>query len=200
VEFMDAFHNLQESLDMLSSGFTDLMWVITQGKPLEYHPDQPGAALEFSDHYLAGRYEDEITALLGLVEEAREAASTLASSGFSLPSTRLSLKACQKALVQLWDSFEDDLSSPERVEELAEIKSEKDNPWQEWSANVLIELGRLHQPLRNVRDNLFRSYQAALEQSTKRSLTMQKNTNIGQQFRVPDKPESSLGSWSAEST
>lgn len=172
-----SFQDLLDKLEHLGTTLEGvLQWAVTEAKPLE------------EDHVLVSRYDDAISDLIGLIEEAKAAAEEgqkAAVGEINLASTRRALIACQERVNQASQRFFSELVSFEALEALDSLRRERQKHWPEWVSGVKDALDRCRQPIQDVNHQaLFQCWQELSERGSLVSVSVQ-TTSTGQAINIP---------------
>ena len=170
-----SFAELNKSLDNLHQTLDNLLWAVIEGQP----EATPGHALV--DHY------DGITNdLLGLVEEAQDAAKTegqATGDQVELIAARQALISCQDLMNRLLHRFYSELWSPTAMDQLHSIEAEDGSGWLDWVSGVRDALEQFEQPLYDLNRTFFQCWQELSEQGSLISVSI-KAMNTGHQLNL----------------
>src|SRR5262245_48840139 len=171
----DSFQELVDKLECLRVTLEEfLQWAVTQGKPVD------------EDHVLVSRYDDATSDLIGLIEEARDAAhqGQQATIGqMDLACARLAQIACQERVNRVSQRFFSELVSFESLKALDSLAKERRKQWPQWVSGVKDALDRCRQPIDDVNQALFRCWQELTERASLVSVSLQ-TVSAGQQISV----------------
>jgi hypothetical protein len=143
----------------------------------------------------AQRWADCAENLRGVVRESMEASrDALKAMGppADLERIRAALGVCHQSYNKLAGGWIGELSSFQRVEELASIGRERGREWQAWSGAVEVSLDHCHRPLSDVAQALLDSWREMAERAAGVSVSVNataRQFNLGSQERQVERQE-----------
>jgi hypothetical protein len=170
-----AFRDLGARLRQAREAFDGLRLTVAEDRPLH------------GDVALIDQRSDAIDDVLGLIAEAAEAAARgqrAAKSTAKLDAVRQSLGRSQEAFMAAAQRFTSDLSSYERIAELAALARTRGGEWRAWAQSVHEALRRCEQPVYDTHQALFTCWRDVTERATTPLVSVQA-TGVGQRIKMP---------------
>jgi hypothetical protein len=171
-----AFRDLGARLRQTKEAFDGLRLTVAEDRPL------PGG-----DVALIDQRADTIDDILGLLDESADAAARgqkAAKSTAKLDALRQSLGRCQEAFMAAAQRFAADLTSYERIAELAGLGRNRGGEWRVWAQSVREALKRCEQPIYDTHQALFTCWRDVTERATTPLVSVQA-TGVGQRIKMP---------------
>lgn len=178
-----SFQVLANKIERLGATFEELLqWAVTEGKP------------EQEDHVLVTRYDDATNDLIGLIQEARAAASQgqkAVTGQANLSDARQALITCQERINQVAQRFYTDMISFEALKTLDKLANEQRKQWPQWVSGVKDALDQCLQPIAEVNQSLFDCWQELSDRDGLISIFVQA-TGTGQQINTAAEEQSQV--------
>ena len=136
---------------------------------------------------LADGVEATVLDMMGTLHEARKAAldaRRAVGHPVDLDQARRALTICQQRFQQIERQAADDLTSYDKLKELARLGSERRREWLPWATSVRQSIEQYRQPQEAVSLALANCWQELAERLGTISISMQA-TNVGQQITLP---------------
>jgi hypothetical protein len=166
-----AFIELHAQLALLERTFDNVLWAVVQGQPAG------------SSHVLIDYYDAATTDIVGLLNEAKDAAAAgcgATNDQLHLAAARRALATCQDRFNQVWIRYYSELVSFERKDALHNLKR-KGRAWATWVQGVDDALGQCPAPTYDVSQALLRCWQGLVERASLLSISAQA-TSAGPQI------------------
>jgi hypothetical protein len=170
-----AFRDLGARLRQARESFDGLRLTVAEDRPLQ------------GEVALIDQRSDTIDDVIGLLDDAAKAAARgqrAAKSTARLDATRQALGRCQESFMAVAQRFGADLTSYERVAELATLGRSRGGEWRAWAQSVREALRRCEQPIYDTHQALFACWRDLTERATT-PLVSVRATGIGQRIKMP---------------
>jgi hypothetical protein len=149
-----AFQRLQVELTRLRDALSDLRVTIMEDRPLN------------DEVALVDHFENSVTDLLGLAEEALEAIGTAAGARDPLgcvQSTRNSLLLAHRRLHRLAQNYRNNLAAYDEIYSLRQLARERGGEWRSWCSVVKEAIERCAGPLDTVQEAIQDCWEAGTD-------------------------------------